>query len=147
MTIVRFGTIVLMKKRKMNKKKFSYVGINIPNQELDYVMLYLEVMRDVDSSSKLSRSFLLRNIIARWVGEKQSVLPIKALLQSFITKEQARWEVLRQEMDYPAFIKQTTKQLKEKRIAPQHIAKIISALKENETDNKQQAFGSTNAFP
>lgn len=131
----------------MNKKKFSYVGINIPNQELDYVMLYLEVMRDVDSSSKLSRSFLLRNIIARWVGEKQSVLPIKALLQSFITKEQARWEVLRQEMDYPAFIKQTTKQLKEKRIAPQHIAKIISALKENETDDKQQAFGSTNAFP
>lgn len=121
----------------MSKKKFSYVGIYLPNQELDYIVLYLEVMRDVDtSSSKLSRSFLLRNIIARWIEEKQTVLPVKTLLQNFITKEQARWKVLCQEMDYPTFIKQTTKQLKERKIAPQYITKIISALKENETNNK-----------
>ena len=125
-----------MKKTKKNKQCYNYVGVNLLKSELDYISLYLQVIGKVNTVSvKPNKSLLIRNIIARWVDEKGTVLPAPMLIQSIVTKEQAYWQLQKTTVSYPDFLTDLRVRLKKEKINSEYINQIITAL--DATHNKQ----------
>ena len=125
-----------MKKTKKNKQCYNYVGVNLLKSELEYISLYLQVIGKVNTVSvKPNKSLLIRNIIARWVDEKGTVLPAPMLIQSIVTKEQAYWQLQKTTVSYPDFLTDLRVRLKKEKINSEYINQIITAL--DATHNKQ----------
>lgn len=120
------------KARKPNKKTtpcYSYVGMNLLKSELDYISLYLQVIGKVATVSvKPNKSLLIRNIVARWVSEKEESFPVAMLIENIVTKERAYWMLQKSTITYPDFVEELTLRLKKARISKDFIEQIITLL-------------------